>query len=190
MVGDQREIRSDGLANGKLERTAYHGSQDTSMLSRSDAHPVHAVRFGARGSAWSYPSGFNQSPAAPSAPWRCWAAAAVWSGPRAAESRFVPFSEAQRSGKTGAAIPRGESGLCDPRRSQTTTGASVRLTSVAQAPPLLAATASAARVRAATVFRTAEAGRGRPVPARRAYGSGEPFVYSTDRCTWNLGVGS
>jgi len=135
MVGDQREIRSDGLANGKLERTAYHGSQDTSMLSRSDAHPVHAVRFGARGSAWSYPSGFNQSPAAPSAPWRCWAAAAVWSGPRAAESRFVPFSEAQRSGKTGAAIPRGESGLCDPRRSQTTTGASVRLTSVAQAHP-------------------------------------------------------
>jgi len=71
----------------------------------------------------------------PPAPWRCWAAAAVWSGPRAAESRFVPFSEAQRSGKTGAAIPRGESGLCDPRRSQTTTGASVRLTSVAQAHP-------------------------------------------------------
>ncbi len=54
----------------------------------------------------------------PPAPWRCWTAAAVWSGPRAAESGFVfPFTEAQRSGKTGAAIPRGESGLCDPRRS-------------------------------------------------------------------------
>jgi hypothetical protein len=45
------------------------------------------------------------------------------------------ISEAQRSGKTGAAIPRGEFGLCDPRRSHTTTGASVRLTSVAHTHP-------------------------------------------------------
>ena len=50
--------------------------------------------------------------------------------------RFVlPISEAQRSGKTGAAIPRGEFGLCDPRRSHITTGASVRLTSVAHTHP-------------------------------------------------------
>ena len=32
-------------------------------------------------------------------------------------------------------LHRGEFGLCDPRRSQATTGASVRLTSVAQAHP-------------------------------------------------------
>ena len=43
--------------------------------------------------------------------------------------------DAQRSRKAGAAIPRGEFGLCDPRRSQTTTGASVRLTSVAHTHP-------------------------------------------------------
>ena len=41
----------------------------------------------------------------------------------------------RRSRKTGEAIPRGESGLCDPRRPQVTTGASVRLTCVAQARP-------------------------------------------------------
>jgi hypothetical protein len=40
-----------------------------------------------------------------------------------------------RSRKIGAAIPRDEFGLCDPRSSQATTGASVRLTSVAQAHP-------------------------------------------------------
>ena len=44
-------------------------------------------------------------------------------------------SSGRRSWKTGGAIPRGEFGLCDPRRSQATTGASVRLTSVAQAHP-------------------------------------------------------
>ena len=48
--------------------------------------------------------------------------------------RQIP-SEARRSGKTGAAIPRGEFGLCDPRRPHVTTGASVRLTSVAQPHP-------------------------------------------------------
>ena len=109
----------------------------------------------------------------PPGPCRCWAAAPVWSGPRAAEPRLSCSTEAHRSWKTGAAIPRGEFGLCDPRRSHATTGASVRLASAAQAHPLLAAPASAARVRAATVFRTAEAGRGRPAPARRAHGSGE-----------------
>ena len=45
------------------------------------------------------------------------------------------LSDAQRSRKAGAAILRGEFGLCDPRRSQTTTGASVRLTSVAHTHP-------------------------------------------------------
>ena len=83
----------------------------------------------------------------PPAACRCWAAAAVWSGPRAAQSRFVFLvSEAQRSGKTGAAIPRGESGLCDPRRSHTTTGASVRLTSVAHAHPYSPRERASARV--------------------------------------------
>ena len=52
----------------------------------------------------------------PPAACRCWPAAAVWSGPRAAESRFVTRHRSHRSRKTGAAIPRGESGLCDPRR--------------------------------------------------------------------------
>ena len=51
----------------------------------------------------------------------------------------------------------------------------LRLPLGTSASTLLAATTSAASVRAATVFRTAEAGRGRPVPARRAHGSGEPF---------------
>ena len=111
----------------------------------------------------------------PPGPCRCWAAAPVWSGPRAAESRFVTYHRSSPKQENRRGDSRGEFGLCDPRRSHATTGASVRLASVAQAHPLLAATASAARVRAATVFRPAEAGRGRPVPARRAHGSGEPI---------------
>ena len=98
-----------------------------------------------------------------------------------AKPRFVTAHESPSEQENRRGDSRGEFGLCDPRRSHATTGASVRLTSVAQAHPLLAATASAARARAATVFRTAEAGRGRPVPARRAHGSGEPFGHVTDR---------
>ena len=116
----------------------------------------------------------------PPGPCRCWAAGPVWSGPRAAEPRFVRATEAHRTQENRRGDSRGEFGLCDPRRSHATTGASVRLASVAQAHPLLAATASAARVRGATVFRPAEAGRGRPVPARRAHGSGEPSGPVTD----------
>ena len=111
----------------------------------------------------------------PPGPCRCWAAAPVWSGPRAAEPRFVTCHRSPSKQENRRGDSRGEFGLCDPRRSHATTGASVRLASVAHAHPLLAATASAARVRAATVFRPAEAGRGRPVPARRAHGSGEPI---------------
>ena len=57
-----------------------------------------------RGSA--VPLERESSSCRPPATCRCWAAAAVWSGPRAAESGFVRSREAQRSGKTGAAIPR------------------------------------------------------------------------------------
>ena len=153
MVGNQREIRSDGLANGKLERTADTRSQDTFQCStgpmrapprqappsrgalRQRQARLHAVRFGAAGSDWPYPSGFNQSPAA--LPRRGGAGRPRPSGAGHVRRspRFVPFSESAADGKTGAAIPRGESGYCNPRKSHTTTGASVRLTSVAHAHP-------------------------------------------------------
>ena len=56
--------------------------------------------------------------AGPLVPWRCWAAAAVWSGPRAAESRFVSRSaQPGGAGKPARRFARGEFGLCDPRRS-------------------------------------------------------------------------
>jgi hypothetical protein len=56
--------------------------------------------------------------------------------PRPSGAGHVPRRvRSLRSGKIGAAIPRGEFGPCDPRRPQATTGASVRLTSVAQAHP-------------------------------------------------------
>ena len=107
----------------------------------------------------------------PPGPCRCWAAAPVWSGPRTAEPRFVWCQRSAPQQENRRGDSRGESGLCDPRRSHAITGASVRLASVAQAHPLLAAPTSAASVRAATVFRPAEAGRGRPVPARPVHGS-------------------
>jgi hypothetical protein len=69
----------------------------------------------------------------PRAQCRCWPAEAL--GARRAQGGAALRSSGRRSRKTGGAIPRGESGLCDPRRSQATTGASVRLTSVAQAHP-------------------------------------------------------
>ena len=110
----------------------------------------------------------------PPASCRCWAAAPVGAGHalRRQASSQDP-AEAGRSGKIGAAIHGGEFGPCDPRRTQLTTGASVRLTSVVQAHPLLAAPSSGASVQAATIFRPAEGGRGRPVPARRVRGSSE-----------------
>ena len=60
-----------------------------------------------------------------------------------------------RSRKIGAAIPRGEFGLCDPRKSDNHR----RISAPGICRPhasLLAATPSLARVRAATIFRTAE----------------------------------
>ena len=117
----------------------------------------------------------------PPGPCRCWAAAPVWSGPRAAEPRVVECQRRSPKQETGAAIHRGESGLCDPRRSHADHR---RISAPGICRPrasLLAATASAARVRAATVFRTAEAGRGRPVPARPAHGSGESIGCVTGR---------
>ena len=56
--------------------------------------------------------------ACPRRPWRYWPAAALERGERQAQP------------ENGEAIRRGESGLCDPRRSQATTGASVRLADV------------------------------------------------------------
>lgn len=44
-------------------------------------------------------------------------------------------ASARRSRKARAAIPRGESGLCDPRRSHATTGASVRVAHVVHPHP-------------------------------------------------------
>ena len=65
----------------------------------------------------------------PPGPCRCWAAAPVWSGPRAAESRFVRYHRSPPKQENRRGDSRGEFGLCDPRRSHATTGASVRLAS-------------------------------------------------------------
>ena len=54
----------------------------------------------------------------------------------------------------------------------------------------IAAPASAASVRAATVFRTAEAGRGRPVPARPAHGGGESIASRQTSDICHFGIGS
>ena len=152
----------------------------------------------------------------PPGPCRCWAAAPVWSGPRTAEPRFVWCHRSPSELENRRGDSRGESGLCDPRRSHATTGASVRLASGAHASTSTAPVARTTRSgvshasgagrrgpaservrglgtkspdqeRAATVFRPAEAGRGRPVPARRAHGSGEPFVHATEVVTHRPG---
>ena len=70
----------------------------------------------------------------PRAQCRCWPAEALGARRRKAEP---PFDEPRGAAEleNGRSDSRGEFGLCDPRRSQATTGASVRLTSVAQAHP-------------------------------------------------------
>ena len=100
---------------------ACHGSR----LRATWGAPSSATRA-LRSGSMTWHNGFVGSGRArgrPPAACRCWTAAAL--GAR----------RALRSRKTGEAIPRDEFGLCDPRRFQITTGASVRLACVAQVHP-------------------------------------------------------
>ena len=91
---------------------------------------------------------------------------------RAGAGRPRPLERgvAPRSRKTGGAIPRGEFGPCDPRRSHATTGASVRLASVVHTHPYSPRRRAQRAYERGPFYRLAEAGLGRPVPARRSSG--------------------
>ena len=82
-----------------------------------------------------------------------------WSGPRAAESGFVSGQRSAAEPENRQGDSRGEFALCDPRRSQAITGASVRLAYVAHTHPYSPRPRAQRRVRDATVFRPAEVGR-------------------------------
>ena len=108
----------------------------------------------------------------PPGPCRCWAAAPVWSGPRAAEPRFVTYHRSSPKQENRRGDSRGEFGLCDPRRSHATTGASVRLASVAHAKT---STAPVARTTRSGVSRASGAGRRGPASERvRGLGTKSP----------------
>ena len=108
----------------------------------------------------------------PPAPCRCWAAAPVWSGPRAAESRFVTYHRSAPKQENQRGDSRGEFGLCDPRRSHATTGASVRLASVAHAKT---SPAPVARTTRSGVSHASGAGRRGPASERvRGLGTKSP----------------
>lgn len=100
-------------------------------------------------------------------PCRCWAAADVWSRARHRRPARPPAARGPRR-KTGDAIPRGEFGHCDPRRSHATTGASVRLASVVHTHPYSPRRRAQRGYERRRFSRPAEEGRGRPVPVRRS----------------------
>src|SRR6188472_3285512 len=82
MLGDQQDVRSDRLANGKLERTAYHGVKILQCSTGPMQTPPRRGRL--------------RQARRPPASCRCWTAAAVWSGPRAAELAQAAEQENRR----------------------------------------------------------------------------------------------
>ena len=111
--------------------------------------------------------------------------------PRPSErgARCGAAAEVQRGGarKVGEAIPRGESGLCDPRRPDY--HRRICAPDICRPSASLAAAASAARVRAETTFPPHGVGRGRPVPAQRVSGSAHSRPGLKTRAPQTVGVG-